>query len=245
MVFAFIPALFIRFEARNLPTPHITGRLRTLINFNSVVFFLTIQQSGSSWGLVQTFLLWHLQDLGGTQFLFSIIAAVQCLSEIVSYHLAGYAITKFGHNRILYGGLLYSSFRFIAYATINNPWMVVPLEVFHGLSTTLIWALAVSFIALNNGVATTMQGILSGFHWGLGFGGGAIFGGVLVNAIGTKYTFLAYGIFSIMNVLGFIMTQHLRCSAGALEESELLLGSTAREEVELTSIETENAPASE
>ena len=245
MVFAFIPALFIRFENRNLPaTENLTARLRTIINFDSIVFLLIIQQFGNSWGLVQTFLLWHLQDLGGTQFLFSIIAAVQCLSEVLSYQIAGYAITKFGYYRVLYLGLLFSSVRFIFYAIIKNPWLVVPMEMFHGVSTTLIWALAVSFIGLNTGVATTMQGILSGIHWGLGLGGGAIFGGVLVNAFGSKYAFLGYGIFSFLNFLGFILTRNLKSCVQPTEENQTLLGSNSHEEVELQSVETENPAVS-
>lgn len=239
MILAFIPALFIRFEDRNLPTANLTRSLRTLLKFDSIVFLLTIHQFGNSWGLVQTFLLWHLQDLGGTQFLFSIVTAVQCLSEVVSYHIAGYAITKLGYYRVLYLGLFFSSLRFIFYGVIKNPWLVVPIEIFHGVSTTLIWALAVSFIGLNTGVATTMQGILSGIHWGLGFGGGAIFGGILVNAIGSKYTFLGYGIFSLINLLGFMLTRNLRRCVQPTEESQSLLD---REEIELNSVETENSP---
>ena len=240
MIFAFIPAHFIRFEHRNLQSTNLTEKLRTFINFDSIVFLLTIQQFGNAWGLVQTFLLWHLQDLGGTQFLFSIIAGVQCISEIISYHVAGYAITKLGYFRVLYIGLLFSSLRFIIYAVIRNPWLVLPVEVFHGVSTTLIWALAVSYIGLNNGIATTMQGILSGVHWGIGLGGGALLGGMLVNAIGSKYTFLGYGIFSFINFLGFVLARNLTWCVQSTEESRSLLGSTAREEVELNSIEIEN-----
>lgn len=243
MIFAFIPALFIRFEHRNVQTTNLTGKLRSLINFDSIVFLLTIQQFGNAWGLVQTFLLWHLQDLGGTQLLFSIIAAVQCLSEVLSYHITGYAITKLGYYRMLYIGLLFSSLRFIIYAVITNPWLVLPVEVFHGVSTTLIWALAVSFIGLNTGIATTMQGILSGVHWGLGLGGGAILGGLLVNAIGSKYTFLGYGIFSFINFIGFLLARNLNWCVQPTEESQSLLRSTAREELELNSIEIENTQA--
>ena len=240
MVFAFIPALFIRFEHRNLQSTNLTEKLRTLVNFDSIVFLLTIQQFGNAWGLVQTFLLWHLHDLGGTQFLFSIIAGVQCISEVISYHVTGYAITKLGYYRVLYIGLLFSSLRFIIYAVITNPWLVLPVEVFHGVSTTLIWALAVSYIGLNNGIATTMQGILSGVHWGIGLGGGALLGGMLVNAIGSKYTFLGYGIFSFINFLGFLLARNLTWCIQSTEESQSLLGPTAREEVELNCIDIEN-----
>ena len=244
MTFAFIPALFFCFEDRNLPTENLTEKLRTLMNFDSIVFLLLIQQFGNSWGLIQTFLLWHLQDLGGTQFLFSVIAGVQCVSEVVSYHIAGYAISKFGYYRVLYLGLLFSSVRFILYAVIKNPWLVVPIEIFHGVSTTLIWALAVSYIGLNSGVATTMQGILSGIHWGLGLGGGAIFGGIVVNAVGSKYTFLGYGVVSFLNLLGFILTRYLKWCVKPTEESQSLLSSNSQEEVQLNSVVTENLPIS-
>lgn len=238
MLLTFIPASYIQFDQRNSEATTLARQLQTMATFESLVFLITIQQFGNSWGILQTFLFWHLQDLGGTQFLFSVIAAIQCLSEVISYQTASFAILKLGHNRVLYIGLLYSTTRFILYGVTTNPWLVIPIELFHGVSTTLTWAIAVSYIGINTGISNTTQGILSGIYWGLGVGGGAIFGGIIIHAIGSRYTFFAYGILNFINFIGFVLTQNLkRCvqAVQPVEERQSLLTSFYNEEMEMES----------
>ncbi|KAJ7390024.1 Major facilitator super domain-containing protein 6 [Desmophyllum pertusum] len=57
------------------------------------------------------------------------------------------------------------------------------------------------------GYATSAQGILQGLHHGLGRGCGAIIGGVLIHEFGTKMTFRAYGIASLVVLVLFAIAQ--------------------------------------
>lgn len=245
IIIAFVPALFFHFEDRHTTGVNVTERLRTLLTLDCALFLSTILLFGCSWGLLQTFLLWHLQDLGGTQFLFSIVAAVQCLSEVVSYYCAGHVIKLLGHYRVLYVALLFSSLRFVLYGLIKNPWFVLPIEFFHGVSTTLVWSIAVSFIGLNSGVATTLQGILSGVHWGLGLGGGAILGGLLVNVIGSQNTFIVFGVIPLINLILLMTIRNLTCCLAQSEEARSLLGSTNDEDYESIAMQQIAASAAE
>ena len=236
MITAIIPAAFFRFEDRQVSDGNVAERV-SLLSLDCISFLVMILFSGCSWGLVQTFLLWHLQDLGGTQFLFSIITAIQCLSEVVCYHSAGYVIRILGHHRLLYVSLSFSSLRLVLYGVINSPWLVLPIELFHGVSTTLVWSLAVSFIGLRSGVATTTQGLLSGIHWGLGLGGGGILGGLLVTCIGSKNTFIAFGLISLFNLLMLGTARNLKCIHNQSEESLSLLGRSDNVNDELIPLE--------
>jgi hypothetical protein len=50
----------------------------------------------------------------------------------------------------------------------------------------LVWATATSYFAQSvpDDLRTTAQGVLQGLHFGLGRGCGAVFGGILISALG-------------------------------------------------------------
>lgn len=184
---------------------------RVLCDCSYIYFILTMLFCGCATGIIQAFLLWHLQDIGGTQFLFSCIIALQCLSEVFTYCISGKMILFFGHHRVLYAGLICYAIRFLGYAFITNSWLVLPLELLHGLTSAAVWSAGVVFVGLIPGATTTMQGILGGVYFGLGNGGGGIVGGFIVSLIGCPYTFLLLGIISIVDLLLFVLVNN--CSA--------------------------------
>jgi predicted MFS family arabinose efflux permease len=176
-----------------------------------IYFILTMLFCGCATGIIQTFLFWHLQDIGGTQFLFSTIIALQCISGIFMYCLSGSMILCFGHHRVLYAGLVGYALRCFGYAFITNSWLVLPLELLHGLTNAAVWSAGVVYVGLIPGASVTMQGILGGVYFGLGCGGGAIVGGLIVSLVGCPYTFLILGIISILDLLLFVLVNN--CSA--------------------------------
>lgn len=235
---AFIPAMFFRFDDRNGSGENASGTIRPLLSFEWLTFLATVLFFGWSLGLLRTFLFWHLQDLGGTQLLFSIIAATHCFSEVMSYHYAELVTRMIGYHRAFYVGLVFLSLRLVLYGVIENPWIVLPIELFHGLSTTLIWSMAVSLVGLNPAVPMTMQGVLSGVYWGLGYGGGSILSGLFVNTIGSTRTFIAYGIVSLLIFLILVTLRKLKYLDGPSEESSSLLESRGDEDYESIPLES-------
>ena len=51
------------------------------------------------------------------------------VSEFASYFIAGYVIKLIGHMGVLYASLLIFALRFIIYASITNPWLVLIVSV--------------------------------------------------------------------------------------------------------------------
>lgn len=203
-----IGALF-EFDDKHPQDADIRQGLRTLIDCQYMYFILTILFCGIALGFIQTFLFWHLEDLGGSQYLFSTITAIHCISEVTVYSFSGFFIKHFGHHRVLYVGLSCYIIRFFGYALITNSWVVLPFEVLHGLSTAAVWSAAVVFVGLIPGAPATMQGILGGVHWGLGNGGGGVVGGLLITYTSTTTSFLIFGVVSLIDLSLFVCLNNM------------------------------------
>ncbi|XP_032241177.1 major facilitator superfamily domain-containing protein 6 [Nematostella vectensis] len=172
--------------------------------FLIVVFFM-----GFGIGLIFTFLFWHLEDLGGPPTLFGIASLIDHLSEIICYFHVGRLINSIGHIPVLYIGLAGNFVRFLYISWIQNPWLVLPLEVLQGLTHAAVWASCTSYMGriAPPGYSTSAQGILQGVHHGLGRGCGAIVGGVMIHHFGTNKTFSLYGIACLVVLVIFGLQQ--------------------------------------
>jgi len=74
-----------------------------------LMFLFTALYLGFLMAFIKTFLFWHLKDLGGTQLLFSVISAVNCVAEVSMYFLSERLIKRIGQVRVLYLGLFWSN----------------------------------------------------------------------------------------------------------------------------------------
>lgn len=188
-----------------------SGLYRILLSVRYGTFLLVTFFLGFGVGLIFTFLFWHLEDLGGPPTLFGIASLIDHISEIACYFNVGRLIGCVGHIRVLYVGLLGNLIRFVYISFLNNPWLVLPLEILQGMTHAAVWAACTSYVGriAPPGYATSAQGILQGLHHGLGRGCGAIIGGVLIHQFGTKITFRAYGIVSLFVLVLFATIQKI------------------------------------
>lgn len=209
MGLALLNGALFEFDDKKSQESDIWQGLCILIDCQYVCFIVTILFCGTALGFIQTFLYWHLQDIGGSQFLFSTITAIHCISEVIVYSCSGVLIKWFGHHQMLYVGLSCYIIRFFAYAFITNSWAVLPFEILHGLSTAAVWSAAVVFVGLIPGAPATMQGILGGVHWGLGNGGGGVVGGLLITYAGTSMSFLLFGVVSLLGLTLFVCLNNM------------------------------------
>lgn len=204
MALAFICAAFFSFkpvESNADYTESLWEAIKMITDSQHICFGLTLLTSGSAMGFVHTFLFWHLHDLGGTQFLFSVISAVQCLSEVITYMLSSYLILKIGCENVLYIGLLSNVLRLLAYSIITQPVLSIGLEILQGISSASIWTASICYIGLIPGTPVTLQALLHGIYWGLGHGGGGILGGVMVTYIGSNASFIIYAVICLVNFM--------------------------------------------
>ena len=147
-------------EKANSGTRGIIAGLLLLTRPRHAMFLVTAFYVGITMGFIRVFLFWHLKDLGGTQILFSIMTAINCVAEVTLYFLSTRLISFLGTVRVLYLGLTCYAIRLFYYAFVTNPWTVLPIELLSGITTAAVWAAMMSYVGTHSveGASVTLQG---------------------------------------------------------------------------------------
>lgn len=80
-----------------------------------------------------------------------------------------------------------------------------------GITNALAWVAMQSYVneISRNDNATTHQGILCGFYRGLGYGCGEVFGGVMINFVGSGNAFKVFAIGAAFTFLANVFVEEL------------------------------------
>lgn len=161
----------LRLEKVNMST-NICRDIGTIFSSSrTIVFSIGIYICGALTGLLWTYQFWFLTDLGSSQLLLGLVAGVQCLvAEVPFFFFSGWFIKTFGHFNCLIASLAAFSLRIGLYSILQNPWLVLPIDILHGL-TYAIFCAAMTLYAIDfapAGTETTMLGIFGGIFEGLG-----------------------------------------------------------------------------
>ena len=109
MLCSLIVAIFFKFRNENDANPSVDANPSKFCQkqtYFTLFVLLTVFVAGFSIGFVQTFLFWHLQSLGGTQRLFSLMIGLGSIGEMVGFMLSVKLISKYGHLKVLASGML-------------------------------------------------------------------------------------------------------------------------------------------
>ena len=164
---------------------------------------------GMGSGFISTFLFWHLREMGGVQVLMATVTLTNSTAEVVVCFLANRVISRIGHFRVIYLGLVCFALRFFYYSFLRAPWMVLPVEVTHGMTSAAIRLALVSYLGTETGSGALLQGVFSGVHTGLGFSIGGLTGGIMVHEFGHSITFLIFGEVSLVVLFAFILVNNI------------------------------------
>lgn len=224
MTFAFIAATFLKLtkeegeENRNVS---ILTNIRKQIDFTTAYLLVTATYCGFALGFIETFLFWHLQDLGGTQLLFSIITGVNSFAEMTGFFFSEHLIERCGHLNVIVIGLFSSTVQMLCYGLVKNPWFVLPVEVLKSLVVSCTWTALVSYVGIRRGSVATLQTTLHALYWGFGYASGGIIGGFFVHKFGTTNVFFAMTVCGGLNAFFLILVINRKdacCKRGGYQD---------------------------
>ncbi|KAK3755996.1 hypothetical protein QZH41_003339 [Actinostola sp. cb2023] len=188
----FVVCLSMKGVEGRKPSDVVLPHIKVLLTDTRVLFFITVVFiMGISSGVITWFLFLFLKDLGGSQSLLGISMAVCCTSEILVFLVSGKMISFLGNTKILFLSLTAFIIRLIAYSYLQDPWLVLPIELLHGFTYAAMWSACVSY-ATNISppeVSTTVIGLMTGVHFGLGWGLGGTLGGIVYQYYGPRILF--------------------------------------------------------
>ncbi|XP_037908689.1 major facilitator superfamily domain-containing protein 6 isoform X2 [Hermetia illucens] len=187
---------------------------KIFLSIRVVVFFVWCILVGLCTALIWNFLFWHLEDLSDMEgncdsqnwmkTLQGIAMAIQCFGgEIPFFFLSGWILKKIGHINAMTLVLAAFGVRFILYSLLANPWFVLPIELFNGLTFGIFYATMTSYasIVAPPGTEATLQGLVGAIFEGIGVSTGSFIGGLLFRDIGGSKTFRMFGICALCAAL--------------------------------------------
>lgn len=168
---------------------------KVFVNVRTVFFTIAVFNMGFLMGFIWTYALWYMEELGGSPQLLGANLAVQCFGgEVPILFFSGWIIRKIGYGNAVSVSIGGMALRLAVYSYGTDVWVMLPVEITHGLCFGLFYAALTSYAstAAPPGTEATMQGILGGTFEGLGTATGTLVGGYLYDYVGGRATCKIY-----------------------------------------------------
>ncbi|XP_023942690.1 major facilitator superfamily domain-containing protein 6-A isoform X2 [Bicyclus anynana] len=196
---------YIKVESTRMSVNMMADIGSLLTSLPTVVFLLWTVAVGLCTGLIWQFLFWHIEDIAGlscdgaayVKTLQGLASAIQTFGgEIPFMFVSGHVIQKFGHTNTMSLVLFGFGVRFLLYSVVTDPWWILPIEMFQGITFGMFYPTMTSYATVVSppGSETTVQGLVGAVFEGVGSSLGSFIGGRLYAAYGGWNTFLYFGI---------------------------------------------------
>lgn len=156
-----------------------------------VIFLVTVLFAGMGSGIVHNYVFLYLADLGASETLMGLSQTVQTFSEIPVFFFSALLVRRLGARGLLLLSLSAVVIRMIAYTFLPPVWLVLPINLLHGLTFSALWVAGVTYAneVAPKGLGATAQGLFTGVSMGLGSALGALLGGTLYDSFGPTTLF--------------------------------------------------------
>jgi MFS transporter, PPP family, 3-phenylpropionic acid transporter len=178
-----------------------------LANRQLAIFLLAVFVSGITLSMTSNYLFLHLDGLGATRSLMGISLSFATVSEIPVLFFSDRLLKRFEARHLILFSLIIFSLRAFAYSFMQVPWVVLPIQLTHGLTFSTMWIAGVSYVneIAPEGLGATAQSLFSSVTMGLGAMFGGFAGGYLYQAVGSAEMFRIAGYAVMIFIFVFIL----------------------------------------
>lgn len=171
------------------------------------VFFLTITSGG-----VLSFFSIYMDSIGAGETLIGLGWTLSALSEIPVMLFSGKIIQKIGSKGLLVIAFIIFGVRWILYSFITDPYLVLLVQLLHGLSFAAFLVGSISYINDHTpaGLNTTAIALFNTVGFGLGSMTGSLIGGYLYDRWGLPVLFQVFAVIILAGLVIFLAGQRPR-----------------------------------
>lgn len=176
-----------------------TAMGRICCTCSGLLYMLTLIIMGFIFSSYSNFLFWLIQDLKGNEVTMGVCILVASLSELVVLVFSSRLIKVLGNGGMISISLFCLAARLLYYSYLWTPWAVLPAEILHAVTHTMMWFVVLSNQAFRVSpmVDRAIRSVLSSAYFGVGFGVGSMVSGVMYDQYGLHVLFRALSILSI------------------------------------------------
>ena len=171
--------------------------MKALSSVEVASFLLIATTWGFCVGTIEGYLFLFLDDLGASEVLLGLSLTFTCLAEVPVFHYMDRILRVLGENVLVSLVSLAFMVRLSVYRMlgeqIHNLWLVLPVELLHGITFGCAWAVGCLIMKREapQGLQSTFQGIYQGVYFGVAHGVGGLTGGILYEKHGPRSVFMA------------------------------------------------------
>lgn len=164
---------------------------------DTIMFILTVTVSGMALNMYLNFLFLLMDDyMAATKTLMTLTIATSVLSEVIGYPFAAHFIQICGGPiQVIIIGIISYLPRFILMSYVVNPWLTLPVQLFHIFGLALSWAAQVDYAyqSAPKEITMTVINIIASIHYVASSAIANIIGGVAYHAFGGRVLFRISG----------------------------------------------------
>ena len=168
------------------PQPPLWQGIRYVVgDVRWLIFLGTLLVVGIANTNIYNFLPLYIHDLGGDERLIGFAWGVGATTEVPTMWASQYILARLGIRGTLLLMVLLYALRMLLYGLLPSAWWVVPVNLLHGVSFTLLWVSSVTFADTHAppGMRATAQGVVNGVLFGLAAIVGSPLGGFLYDTM--------------------------------------------------------------
>jgi PPP family 3-phenylpropionic acid transporter len=153
-----------------------------------VTFLFGVLFVGMTVGIVNQYLAVYLDDIQASGLIIGIAMAISALPEVPLMALVPKMILRWGVTTVFMAGIAVLPVRWFLYTIIDDPLLVIPTQLLHGISMTAILVVGVIYVdrLLARQWRTTGQAIYAATQFGIGPSIGLFTAGYLYEYGGIK-----------------------------------------------------------
>lgn len=186
------------------------GGMRSLFaNQPWMLFLVMVFIGGVGMATINNYLFIYMEGLGASKALMGLALMVATASEMPALFFGNQFLRRFGARGLLIIAMTTIGLRLIFYSLTTLPWVVLLIQLVHGLTFAIILIAGVSYAdqVAPAGMKATTQGMFSGTLMGFGAATGGLLGGVLMERFQPAGMYAIVGAIVLVSLVAFLFIE--------------------------------------
>ena len=186
------------------------GGMRLLFaNRPWMLFLVMVFIAGIGMATINNYLFIYMQSLGASKTIMGIALTCSTLSEIPAMFFSDRLLRRFGARGMLVIAMTTIGLRLIGYSLTTWPWVVLLIQLSHGLTFAAIYTAGVHYAdqIAPPGLKATTQGMFNGTLFGFGSGAGGLLGGLLLDRFSPGGMYAFAGTLVLVGLIVFLLIE--------------------------------------
>ena len=198
------------------------GGMRVLFaNQPWMLFLVMVFIAGIGMATINNYLFVYMQSLGASKTLMGFALTVSTISEVPAMFFSDRLLRRFGARGMLIIAMTAIGLRLICYSLTTQPWVVLVIQLCHGLTFAAIFTAGVNFAdqIAPPGMKATTQGMFNGTMMGFGSATGGLLGGLLMDRFSPGGMYAFVGTLVLIGLITFLLVERKFFPRNGIQES--------------------------